>query len=141
VVQKLIRKLFPWAGGIMLVTQALYLIIVPNRDPVLIVAGCSVGLFLLYCGFGLRLSFRKSYRNDRRFKDEFTANISTEDVHIVTPFADSHMKWSTFVRFLESDSVFMVFIAQWNFLVLPKRSFTAEQADEFRRLLQQNVHS
>jgi hypothetical protein len=49
------------------------------------------------------------------------------------------MKWSSFVRFLESNDIFMVFIAPLNFIVFPKRAFAAGEANEFRLLLQRNV--
>jgi hypothetical protein len=49
------------------------------------------------------------------------------------------MKWNSFVRLLESNDIFIVFLAQWNFTLFPKRAFAPGGADEFRALLQRNV--
>lgn len=133
------RRLLPWIGACVLVMQLFYLIVVPHRDIGLVVIGFLVGVYLLYCGLAVRYYFRRSYRKDQRFKHDFTAEMSDQGIHVVTPFSDSQIKWNGFVRFLESKDIFMVFIAQWNFIVFPKRGFGPGETDEFRALLQQNV--
>jgi hypothetical protein len=139
--RRLSRRLMPWVGAFVLAMLALYVIIVPQRDPGFVFISCVVGFFLLYCGFALRRYFRKAYRKDHRFKNDFSAEVSEQGVHIVTSFSDSQMKWNSFVRFLESETIFMVFIAEWMFRIFPKRSFAPGQADEFRTLLQRHLLS
>ncbi len=136
---KLSRHLLPWIGAFALVAQLIYLIVEPHRDIGLVVIGFVIGLYLLYCGFALGRYFRRAYQKDHRFKHEFTAEISHDGIHIVTPFSDGLLKWNGFVRFLESKDIFMVFIAPWNFLVFPKRAFAQAEIAEFRSLLQENV--
>jgi hypothetical protein len=133
------RQLLPWIGGLVLLMQVFYLIVVPHRDLGFIVIGFLVGFYLLYCGFALRRYFRRLYQKDQRFKHEFAAEISEQDIHVITPFADSHMKWNGFVRFLESDDIFMVFIAQWDLVIFPKRAFAPGDEGIFRALLQHNI--
>jgi YcxB-like protein len=135
------RRLMPWVGTFLLITQVLFLIVMPHRDTGLVVIGFMVGFFLVYCGFALSRYFLRSYQKDHRFKHDFTAEISDEGVHIVTLFSDSKMQWGRFVRFLESDEIFMVFLAQWLFLIFPKRAFVPGDADQLRMLLQRNVAS
>jgi hypothetical protein len=133
------RRLMPWIGGFVLLMQVFYLIIVPHRHIGFTVIGSLIGFYLLYCGFALRRYFRRLYQKDQRFKHDFTDDFSEQDIHVITPFADSHMKWNGFFRFLESDDIFMVFIAQWNFLILPKRAFAPDEADVFRTTIQHNI--
>ncbi len=123
----------------MLVMQVYYLAVLPHRDFKLRVILVAVGVYFLYCGFGLRLYFRRLYRKDHRFKHEFTAEISDQGIRVVTQFSDAQIKWNGLVRFLESKNIFMVFIARWNFLILPKRAFSGGEADEFRATLQHNI--
>ena len=137
--RRLSRRLMPWIGGFVLLMQVIYLIVVPRRDIGLVVIGFLVGFYLLYCGFALRRYFRRLYQKDQRFKHDFTAEISDQDIYVITPFADSHMKWNGFVRFLESSDIFMVFIAQWNFIIFPKRAFAPGEADVFRAALRRNI--
>jgi hypothetical protein len=135
------RRLMPWFGALLIATQVVYLVVVSDRDPVLSIIGFIVGFFFLYCGFALRRYFRRSYQKDQRFKHEFTAEISDEGIEIVTAFSESKMKWPSFVRFLESDEIFMLFLAQWLFLIFPKRAFVAGEANQFRTMLRRNVTS
>lgn len=137
--RKFSRFLMPWIGGAVLLMQVVYLIVMPNRDIGFTVIGLIVGFYLMYCGFALRRYFRRLYQKDHRYKHDFTAEISDEGIYINTPFSDAHMKWNSFVRYLESKDVFMVFIAQWNFILLPKRAFATDEADQFRVLLQRNI--
>lgn len=137
--RKLSRRLLPWIGGSVLLTELLYVILVPHRDIGFTVIGFLVGFYMLYCGFALRRYFRRLYQKDQRFKHDFTAEISDQGIHVTTPFADSHVKWNGFVRFLESNDIFMLFIAQWNFVIFPKRAFAPGEADVFRTTLQRNI--
>jgi uncharacterized membrane protein len=141
VYRRFARRLIPWVGAFLLTTQLIYVIVMPHRDLGLAPIGFMVGLFFVYCGFALRRYFRRSYQKDQRFKHEFTAEISDEGVEIVTAFSESKMKWPSFVRFLESADTFMLFLAQWLFLVFPKRAFADDEADQFRKLLQRNMLS
>jgi YcxB-like protein len=133
------RRLLPWIGGSLLLMQVLYLIVVPHRDIGLTVIGFVVAFYLLYCGLALPRYFRRLYQKDHRFKHEFSAEISDQGIHMITQFSDGHMKWNGFVRFLESNNIFMVFVAQWNFVIFPKRAFAPGEADEFRATLQRNI--
>jgi uncharacterized membrane protein len=133
------RYLLPWIGGSVLLVQLLYLTVVPHRDIGFTVIGFIVGFYLLDCGFALRRYFRRLYQKDHRYKHDFTAEISDQGIYIITPFSDAHMKWNSFVRYLESTDIFMVFIAQWNFIIVPKRAFAPGEADQFRVLLQRNI--
>jgi hypothetical protein len=139
--RRLSRRVLPWAGAFVVAMDALYLIVVRHPDTVFVPLAGVTGFFFIYLGFAMRLYFRKSYRNDQRYKHDLTAEISDEGIDIAHLFANSQMKWNSFVRVLESDSIFMVFIAPWLFLVFPKRFFSPEQADQFRVLLRRYVPS
>jgi uncharacterized membrane protein len=133
------RRVLPWIGASVLVMQVVYLVVKPHRDFGVVVIGFLVGLYFLYCGLALPRYFRRAYQKDHRFKHDFTAEISDQGIHLVTPFSEAQMKWNSFVRFLESNDIFMVFIAQWSFILFPKRAFAPGGADEFRELLQRNI--
>jgi hypothetical protein len=141
VYRRISRRLMPWIGGFLLVTQVAYAAIVPRANPALTAFGALVGIYFLYCGFALRRYFRRSYRKDRRFEHDFTADVSDDGIHIVTTTAEAEVKWAGFVRFLESDEIFMLFHAEWIFNIFPKRAFAPGEADRFRELLRHNIHA
>jgi hypothetical protein len=131
------RRIMPWMGGVLLLLSILVLSLA--KDPFPSVPFGLMGAYFLYCRFALRRFFRKLYRKDRRYQHEITADISEEGVHVVTPSADTHLKWSAIVRFLESDKIFMLFYAEWNFSVVPKRAFALGEIDQFRDLLRHKI--
>ena len=89
--RRLSRVLRPWIGGFVLVAQVFYLIVESHRDILLTVIGFVVGFYLLYCGFALRRYFRRHYRKDHRFKQEFTADISDQGIQVISVnFATQH---------------------------------------------------
>jgi hypothetical protein len=135
------RRSLPWFGASVLAAESYYLIVEPHREIGLVVIGLAVGLSLLYSGFALRLYFRRAYQKDHRFKHEFTADMSDEGIHIVTPLSDGLVKWNAFERFLESNDIFMLLITQRNFIVMPKRAFAQGEIAEFRSLLQRKIAS
>lgn len=131
----------PWIGGILLVTQLAYLMIVPDANRVTVGFGSAIGVYFLYCGFALRRYFRRSYRKDRRFQHDFTTDISEDGIHIAMPTAEAQLKLENFVRFLESDEIFMLFHSDLIFNILPKRAFAAAEIDLFRELLRRKITS
>jgi hypothetical protein len=134
------RRLLPWLGGLGIVLLLLrYVVVFPDRNPVVTAAGLMIGAYFLYCGFALRRYFRRSYQKDRRFQHDFTADVSEEGVHFVTPNSDSRVKWGGFVRFLESDEIFMLFHAEWVFSIIPKRAFAPGETDHFRDPLRRHI--
>jgi hypothetical protein len=135
------RRSLPWVGACGLGAEAYYLIVQPRRDIILIVAGFAVSVSLLFYRFGHRQWFRGVYRKDHRFKHEFTADISDEGIHIITPFSDSLVKWNAFVRYLEGKDIFTLCVSEGNFFIFPKRAFAQGEDAEFRSLLQRKVGS
>lgn len=133
------RRLMPWIGALILITQVVYLLRVPDRNPAVVACGFFVGAYFLYCGFAIRRYFGRRYRNDPRFQHDFVADISEAGIHLVTPTVESQIKWASVVRFLESDKIFMLFHAEWIFNIFPKRAFATGEVDEFRELLRRNT--
>jgi hypothetical protein len=137
--RRLYYRARPWIGAGFIALQVCYLFIDPDSNRTAVLAGFIAGGYLLYRGYGLRRSFRQLYRQDKRFEHEFTADISEEGIRVVTPTEDSHMKWASFVRILESEKIFLLFHAEWLFSIFPRRAFGLAEADQFRDLLRRNV--
>lgn len=131
--RRISRRTMPWMGGLMLVLSIVILSL--GKDSIVFVPFGLMGAYFLYCGFALRRFFRKLYRKDQRYQHEITADISEDGVHVVTPSADTQLKWSAIARFLESDNIFMFFYAEWSFSVVPKRAFAPGEIDPFRDML------
>jgi hypothetical protein len=135
--RRMSRRTMPWMGGLIILLSIVNLSF--GKDHFVSVPFGLMGVYFLYCGFALRRFFRKLYRKDQRYQHEITADISEDGVHVVTPTADTQMKWSAIVRFLESDEIFMFFYAEWVFSVVPKRAFAPGEINQFRELLHRKI--
>jgi hypothetical protein len=72
-------------------------------------------------------SWRRSYAKDRRLLHEITADISDEGIHLESSVFDSNMKWGLFVRFLESDRIFLLYQTSRMFNLFPKAAFAPSE--------------
>ena len=54
---------------------------------------------------------------------------------------DSNTQWSGYVRYRETKHLFLLFVSDAGFRAIPKRAFSAEQASQFRNLLNQRIPS
>lgn len=133
------RRVLPVIGVLVMVLPIVSLSEAPHNSPGLAVITILFGAYMLYCGFALKLYFRKLYRRDRRLQQDSTAEIGEDGVHIIAPDSDSKMKWSSFIRILESDRIFMLFHTQWLFSVLPKSAFGSGDVNAFRELANRKI--
>ena len=72
-------------------------------------------------------------------QDEFTAEISEEGVFMESPTFNANLKWGLFLRFLESDRVFLLYQSSRIFNLLPKSAFAPAEVKEFRQLLRHKL--
>jgi len=100
---------------------------------VLLVAWALVMLVLV------PFSWRRSFANDRRLQNEFTANISEEGIHLQSSDFDANLKWALYLRFLESDRIFLLYQTNRMFNLFPKSAFAAGEIDEFRQLVRRKL--
>jgi uncharacterized membrane protein len=90
-------------------------------------------LYLYY--FAHRIAYRK---NANLFSD-IAVDVSPEGVHIVTPHSESTVPWSRYERWIESEKVFLLYVGQRTFNIIPKRVLTSEQQNSLRTMLKTNV--
>ena len=131
------RRTMPWMGASIILSSIV--IFAFGRDRFEAVPLALIGVYFLYCGFALRPFFKKLYRRDPRYRHEITADITEDEVHVVTSAADTRLKWESIVRFLESDKIFMLFYSEWSFSVVPKNAFASGEVEIFRDLLRRKI--
>jgi hypothetical protein len=106
-----------------------------NLAPLIIL----LALWLLALLVWVPFNWRRCYARDRRLQHEFTANISEDGVHLQSSDFDANLKWSLYLRFLESDRVFLLYQTNRMFNLLPKAAFGPGEIDEFRELARRNL--
>jgi hypothetical protein len=67
-------------------------------------------------------------------------DVSDAGIVIDTGHSRSDLKWSTFRRYLEQPTLFMLYVSEFSFHMVPKRAFANDvQLAEFRDLLRQHI--
>jgi hypothetical protein len=84
-------------------------------------------------------NWRRSYAKDRRMQHEFAADISEAGIHLQSEDFDANLKWALYLRFLESDRIFLLYQTNRMFNLFPKSAFAPGEIDEFRQLLQRKL--
>jgi hypothetical protein len=98
-------------------------------------------VFLLAVWTVPQYSWKKAFQKDRSLQQEVTAQISEDGIHFVTANSDARTNWGLFVRYLESEKIFVLYQSNQIMNVLPKRSFGPGEVEQFQQLLQQKVPS
>ncbi len=70
---------------------------------------------------------------------EITTSVDDQGVQIRTHVSDSRMEWQAFIKWSETDNVFILFLSPCLFHIFPKRAFTTEQMMELRTMLHENI--
>jgi hypothetical protein len=87
----------------------------------------------------LPLGWRRAFNADRRMQQQVQVGVSDEGLHFLTPNSDANVKWGLFVRYLESDTAFVLYQSSRIMNLIPKRAFGAGEGDQFRELLRQKL--
>jgi YcxB-like protein len=106
-----------------------------NFAPLIGVWVLWVLLFLVW----MPINWRRSYAKDRRLQNEFTADVSEEGVHLESVDFDANLKWALYLRFLESDRVFLLYQTERLFNMFPKSAFAPGEIEEFRELARRKL--
>jgi hypothetical protein len=79
---------------------------------------------------------RKQFSGAPSLRGVRKLSASEEGVAFASQLTEGTTAWSTYVKWLENDKVFALMSSNTAMVVIPKRAFSEQQAEEFRRLLQ-----
>jgi len=106
-----------------------------NFQPLLILCTIWLGAFWMLPKY----SWRRAYQKDRRLQEEMTAQISHEGIRFRTPNSDATTTWGLFIRYLESDKIFVLNKSNQIINILPKRFFGSGEVEQFHELLRRKL--
>ena len=80
------------------------------------------------------------FRQEPKFRDDYSLTFSSEGIHFQTSHIDSQLQWSMYSRALIDSHSYLLYYGTRQFSVIPKRVFqSAEQRQAFEELLLQHV--
>jgi hypothetical protein len=83
----------------------------------------------------------RDFRLHPGFAKEGLMIVDDESLRIEEEFERRETKWPAFTKFQETDNLFMLFEGARNVRMFPKRAFSQQEQDEFRRLLSSKITS
>ena len=83
--------------------------------------------------------WKRMYAKDRRYQEDYTADISEDGIRFEGATSDGNVKWARYTRFLESDKLFLLYQSPQLFNMFPKSAFGPGEADQFRELLKRKL--
>jgi hypothetical protein len=86
-----------------------------------------------------RLAARKQFTKQPGAQGQKTLLLDPLGLHWRWNGGSADVEWKHFIRILEGQSQFLLYLSPACFNIVPKRAFTAEQLSEFRALLAQNL--
>ena len=108
-----------------------------SLDSMLIMLTC--GSYLILCPFYLNWRLKRVFKRTRRQKNECNTTLSEERLLLDAGNMKSEIDWTAVLFFSENSKIFMLYIAQANFIAIPKRVCTEAQIEELRSLFRRKI--
>jgi hypothetical protein len=82
---------------------------------------------------------RRAFSGRPELAQDYT--VDADESGIVFSGAISRMQWSwaAFIKFAESEKLFLIYLSPCAFVILPKRILSPDESDHFRELLRQKL--
>jgi len=101
---------------------------------------CVSAIFALVLVAAFAIIPRISFRNQPKFRDDYSLSFSPQGIHFRTAHIDSDLQWGMYTSALVDAYSFILYYGSQHFTVIPKRVFQdGSQRQLFERLLVQNV--
>lgn len=86
-----------------------------------------------------RWAARKQFRGQPRAQGPRTLELGQSGTHCQWNGGAMDMEWKNYVRFAEDENVFLLYTSPVTFNIVPKRSFTTDELNRIREIIQQNI--
>jgi hypothetical protein len=95
------------------------------------------------CIFAMRYTSRQLrtvWEGTPSLRRSFTMTVSDDGITITEPLSRHEMKWFVFDRVTETQNLFLLYMSEHQFHIVPKRAFAdAAQIDEFRAMIENRI--
>lgn len=127
-------------AGFLLVAMGIVLVAAGQRNLSTWLTPALIGCMWIWIGMGRYPRAAKSqFTKNPMLQQPRTIEISADGVKTDAGVASSDMRWQAYLRFLESDKVFLLYTSPACFVIIPKRVLQPFQTDELRQILQTHI--
>ena len=86
-----------------------------------------------------RYSAQRQFSKTPSAKEKITLTVREGGLHFLSATTDGTVSWKRYVKWLEDESVFVLFPTPVIFVVIPKRAFSSEELAFFKEALRLNI--
>ncbi len=97
-----------------------------------------IAVFVLYYFVMLPMRVRRIYGQHKEMQVPFQHEITAEGLVSSNAFAQAKRPWGHFIRWKENKDVFMLYVSDVSFILIPRRFITPEQLAALHARLQEN---
>lgn len=103
-------------------------------NKILILLGCILLLMMI---FVLYVNPKRAFKQEPKFRDEYTLIFSDEGIKFQTEHINSIIAWNHYSQIKENKDFFYLIYGKYMFTIIPKRAFIDEKGEElFRKLVE-----
>lgn len=100
------------------------------------IVGVVVGSFL---AFGTGLVASRTFKKETSLQLETKVVVSEEGLMFTNPRGESRLNWGAFLRYIETEDIFVLYVQSRMFYILPKRSFPTEDILTIREMFNRHI--
>ena len=101
--------------------------------------GCAIYMILYYFAF-VPYRVKKIFKQNKFYQHEDEMEIDEDGIHSKSDLGQSRLPWDHFLKWKENKKLILLYPAETQFLIFPKKLFVSQQdLDEFRKLLIEHV--
>jgi hypothetical protein len=94
---------------------------------------------LYYAATVWKRAGRRSFSGRPELTQESVVDAGDSGITFDGPISKMQWTWAAFVKFAETDKLFLAYLSPCSFIIFPKRMLTPGTADELRELLRQKL--
>jgi hypothetical protein len=133
---------FYWALGVFMLLVAISASLGPKGSFASALPAFLFSAFCFYLATNIwKRAARRSFRGRPELAQEFKVDIGDSGIFFEGPISAMRWTWFAFVRFTESNDLFLAYLSPCAFVIFPKRLLDASQTNELRELLRRKLPS
>jgi hypothetical protein len=128
-------------AGFLLVSMGILLVATGQRNLSTWLTPALLGGIWVWIGTGrnyLRIA-KSQFAKNPALRQPRTVEISSDGIKTDAGIASSDTRWAAYLKFVESDRVFLLYTSPATFVIIPKRVLQPSQIDELRQFLQAHI--
>ena len=128
-------------GGCLLIGMGVFLVAMGERRPNVWLVPALLGAVWLWIGIGgtYKRAAKAQFEKNPALRQPRRVEFSSQGIKTDAGVASSDVSWKAYLRYVESDKVFLLYTSPGCFAIIPKRVLQPGQAEELGQLFRSHI--